>query len=180
MGERGAESGFNNENIPAFQGSEKQVKWANDITEKFLKSIEDDIKRFEKIQGRFIEEHKNESRKKEFEDELERYKTLMSVISDIVKKLPLVLSASEMIGRRYDFREDSLRHGLRDVSDALSIYVEYKKGTDRSYGTVSTSSWESEEYDLEEMKNNIKLRNDFVKETLEHLKEDKHNFKMYY
>lgn len=177
MGGRGGSSGLSGVGkAPEFQGSEKQVKWANDIVKKFLSDLKDDEEKFNRMQTKRINEKIEKGHDVEdLKADLEAYKTASNVIADIAKSLSLALSAGEVISRRSNLKDDGYKWMLDDVgiSRSLGIYTEPKRY--RDYKVIGTGTF-GKGYDLDKMKSSKKLRNDFVKEALEYLKKNKHKF----
>lgn len=126
MGGRGSSSGISNNrfsarNFPELSGSEKQVKWANDIRNSALDTIEENIKSQRDYLRRFKNDFDAQVKLDLYESARETY----------LKKLRSVTSAKEIIDNRrlYDGRMifDTVNDRARTMANQRANGWEYDK-----------------------------------------------------
>ena len=130
MGGRGSSSGISNNrfsarNFPELSGSEKQVKWANDIRNSALDTIEENIKSQRDYLRRFKNDFDAQVKLDLYESARETY----------LKKLRSVTSAKEIIDTRrlYDGRMifDTVHDRARTMANQRANGWEYDKKNKR-------------------------------------------------
>lgn len=103
-----------------FKGSEKQIKWANDIVDKAKKAIENEIR-------------EAESDKYADPDVLENNKNLYGIVTNVLSDLSAVWSASDVIENRSGLERGDLEaFGIKSFGGGRKIKVngESYKGSD--------------------------------------------------
>lgn len=103
-----------------FKGSEKQIKWANDIVDKAKKAFENEIK-------------EAESDEQIDPNALENYKNLYEIATNVISHLPSVWSASDVIENRFELEGKKLGiFGIKVFGGGSRIKVDEKfyKGSD--------------------------------------------------
>jgi len=95
MGGRGGSSGLSGGGkAPAFEGSEKQVKWANDIVENAKKSL---AKEVDSVEHPSVFSARAE--------EVERAKIIAGITNSVLQKLSSVWSAKDVIENRNELEK---------------------------------------------------------------------------
>ena len=103
-----------------FKGSEKQIKWANDIVDKAKNAFENKVK-------------EAESDKYADPEVLENYKNLYGIVTNVLSHLSSVCSASDVIENRLGLERGDLQaFGIKSFGGGRKIKVngESYKGSD--------------------------------------------------
>lgn len=103
-----------------FKGTEKQIKWANNIVDKAKKAFENEIEEAES------DKHTNP-------DVLENYKNLYGVVTNVLSCLSFSWSASDVIENRFELEQRNLEiFGIKVFGGGRKIKIDGKsyKGSD--------------------------------------------------
>lgn len=165
MGGRGGSSGLGNVKKPQFEGSEKQVKWANDIIDRAKITLEDSLKNSIEL-NEYL--HISDKEKSNIETE----KILNEIANNTLSNLSNSWSAKDVIENRNHLNPRGIDHNsVIDIRQTLGIF-ERAKYPDFIVKSIKVRDG-GNIYDMEKLKSSKSERKKLEKELLSYLKNHK-------
>mgnify|MGYP001030470475 CR=1 FL=1 len=167
MGGRGGSSGLQSNNkAPEFEGSEKQVKWANDIVAKAKDSLDSALQELKEEYERAMKRGKNKSVIEYLKNELELEAILNKISKNVLSNLSRSWSAKDVIENRFDLGYGKSSPNIAHMQEMLGIFASDKGDTANVLGSYK-------EYSIEKLRKNSSQRKKFESELIEALKKRK-------